>query len=578
MNTTTAEVMIVGAGPVGLTTAAELARYGVSCRVIDKAAGPSPTSKALAIFPRTLEVFAQMGVVNAVLQAGHRLHGLSGYAAGRRRVHLSFGTLESPYPFVISLPQSATERLLSEQARGLGVAVEWQTELTGFTQDEQGVTVTLRRAEGEDERVTASWLIGCDGAHSTVRHTLGLPFTGARYEDTLVLADVALRGAVSEDEASLFFHSDGILGVFPFGAGRYRLVVDLPPGAATANQPEPTLAELQALVEQRGQPGTDVSDPTWVSRFHIARRKVERFRAGRVFLAGDAAHIHSPVGGQGMNTGIQDAHNLAWKLALVIKRQTPLSLLDSYTAEREPVARHVLQLTDWLTRMATLRQPLVQRVRNFLLPVAAGVPLVEHRIAETMAELAVSYRRSPVVAEHWDVPFLSRLRTSPAAGDRAPDGPLRTATAGAPTSVFEVMRGTRHTLLLFGGLETNGALDPLLIMIGHEVGDTYGQYAAVHIVSAHDKGQRPSVGGGSVLQDLHGVVHRRYGAATPCCYLIRPDGYIGFRCRPPQRDRIRDYLRTIFAASGSPATDDFNKRGEASGAFGGKEDGRGDKL
>lgn len=368
----------------------------------------------------------------------------------------------------------------------------------------------------------------------------------ARHGLSCRVIDKAAAPSATSFEAAIFFHAEVVLGMFPFGAGHYRVVADLPSSGATEDQKEPALTEVQELVERRGPAGMDVSSPTWVSLFHITRRKLEQFRVGRVFLAGDAAHIDSPAGGQGMNTGIQDACNLAWKLALVTRERAPISLLESYTAEREPVARYVLQLTDRLTKIGTLHQPLAQQLRNLLVPIAVGVPFVQHNLVSTLAEVAVTYRSSPIISEQWEASFSNFFQASPAAGDRAPDGPLRIAATGASTRVFEVMRGTRHTLLLFGGMETSGDSDSLLFTIGKDIEAGYGQHLAVHIVSAHNAGQHASVRSGSLLWDVQGLVHTRYGANIPCCYLIRPDGYIGFRSQPPKSDSLRDYLKTIF--------------------------------
>jgi 2-polyprenyl-6-methoxyphenol hydroxylase-like FAD-dependent oxidoreductase len=542
------EVLVVGAGPVGFAMASELMRHGTPCRVVDASAAATPTSRALTIFPRTLEIFENMGVIEAILSAGHRLSSIGVYAAGRRLAHLSLGAIESPYPFVISLPQSETERILIAHLAQAGVNVERQVTLLGFTQEAQGVTARLRHLKGREETTRTPWLIGCDGARSTVRRTLGLPFAGTRYDETFVLADVTLHTSLPDDEVSLFFHQDGFLGLFPFGSGRYRVVAALPLEATELPPADLMLADVQALVDTRGPADSTISESLWLSIFHIFRRKVQHFRNGRVFLAGDAAHIHSPTSGQGMNTGIQDAYNLAWKLALVMDRHASQLLLDSYNVEREPVAHSILTLTDRITQLATLRNPVAQYIRDLILPILSGLASVQHRMVNTMAEVAVHYRHSPIVAQHWGGYMPGFHRAGPAAGDRASDGPLREATSGARKRLFEILRGTRHTLLLFGGLHPTTEGYGHLGDIGAEVLENYAEHIAVHIVIAGEEAPPELAWDGSVLCDYAHVVHQRYGAASSCLYLIRPDGYIGFCSLPAHVAYLRSYLRgQLFA-------------------------------
>ena len=266
------EVLVFGAGPVGLTMASELTRHGTPCRIIDTSPEPASTSRALAIFPRTLEAFENMGVVEAVLHAGHRLSSINIYAAGRRLAHLCLGEIESPYPFVISLPQSETERVLLAHLAQMGVEVERQVALLGFTQEAEGVNARLLHCQQHEETMRKPWLIGCDGAHSTVRHTLGLPFPGTRYDETFVLADVTMHTSLPDDEVSLFFHQDGVLGFFPFGTGRYRIVAVIPPDTTVPPPAGLTLADVQALVDTRGPADITLREPLWLSAFHIALR------------------------------------------------------------------------------------------------------------------------------------------------------------------------------------------------------------------------------------------------------------------------------------------------------------------
>ena len=433
--------------------------------------------------------------------------------------------------------------------RRWGGSVEWRVELLGFTQDDQGVTATLRHLHGQEETTRTPWLIGCDGAHSTVRRTLALPFPGARHDETFLLADVTIQASLPDDEVSLFFHPDGLLGIIPSGNGRCRVVADIPPHAIR-HPDEPTLTEVQALAATRSLADVTLSDPLWLSTFHISRRKVEQFRIGRVFLAGDAAHIHSPAGGQGMNTGIQDATNLGWKLALVTAQHAPQSLFDSYSMEREPVARAVLTLTDRITKVATLHNPVAQHIRDFVLPTLAGIEFFQHHMATSLAEVTMDYRHSPIVAQHWGSALSSLHHTSPAAGDRAPDGPLQESTTGVPRRLFEFLRGIRHTLLLFGGEQATPDAYSCLEKLGQDVQEHYGEDIAVYMIIAGTQRPHKLAWDGTVLYDSEHVVHQRYGADAPCLYLIRPDGHISLRSLPARSAYLGEYLaKHLFSGS-----------------------------
>jgi len=328
----------------------------------------------------------------------------------------------SAYPFALMLPQAETERLLEEHLERLGVSVERETALLSFSQDETAVTVKLTAATGNNETVPVDWLIGCDGAHSTVRHGLGMEFAGDTLASDWMLADVHVAGLKTPtNEMSIFWHSAGTLALFPISPERYRIVADIGP-AKTEKRADPTLAEVQAVLDERGPGGTTVSDPIWLANFRINERMVKDYRSGRAFLAGDAAHVHSPAGGQGMNTGMQDASNLAWKLALVCNGLAKgAALLDSYSLERSTVAAAVLSDTGHLTSLATMHNPAMQFVRNHAASVMFGLAPVRRKFAENLTELTVHYPAGPMVREG------SAAIDGPAAGQRAP---IRSGEAG----------------------------------------------------------------------------------------------------------------------------------------------------
>ncbi len=420
-------VLIVGAGPVGMTMAAELARYEVPVRIIDKAPHRTDKSKALVLWSRTLELLDRGGGAAPFIDAGLKMLAVSFIAGDKVVGRVDMESIESPYRYALALPQSETERLLEERLRELGVEVERQVELTDFKSRSDGVGAILKHANGKEESVSTDWLLGCDGADSAVRHGLAVPFAGETLNSDWMLADVHMHGYPRPDsEASVYWHRDGVFVMFPISQGRFRLLADLPPSGAIL-PPAPTLEQVQAMVDRRGPSGTKVFDPIWLAGFRINGRKVASYRWGRVFLSGDAAHVHSPAGGQGMNTGMQDAFNLAWKLAMVVRKACGERLLDSYSPERSAVGDEVLNAAGRLTTIGTLRNPAAQTLRNLVGHIMLGFSAVQHAFADTMSETAIHYPHSPL-----NGPGLKAAQPKP--GDRVTpiDGQTPVGSGRAP--------------------------------------------------------------------------------------------------------------------------------------------------
>jgi 2-polyprenyl-6-methoxyphenol hydroxylase-like FAD-dependent oxidoreductase len=408
-------VLVAGAGPVGLTMAAELARYGVPVRIIDKAAQRTDKSKALVVWSRTLELIDRMGCTSSFLASGLKAFAANITAGDKQIAHITLNDVATPHPFALMIPQSETERLLEEHLNTYGVQVERSVELAGFTSTEDGVVSTLRHADGREEKLESSWLIGCDGAHSTVRHQLGMGFVGSTLPSNWILADAHLTGVPTPGEIDIIWHSDGILAIFPISKDRYRVIADIGAIHGDAPPPDPTIEEVQAVLDRRGPGSIKISNPIWLAGFHINERKVADYRAGRVFLAGDAAHIHSPAGGQGMNTGMQDACNLAWKLALVCRGiciEEPL--LYSYTVERSAVGEEVLKDAGRLTALALVKGEIKQSVRNHITSLVFGLSPVLKTMANTITEISIGYSDSPLNSRG------DHISGGPAAGERAP--------------------------------------------------------------------------------------------------------------------------------------------------------------
>jgi 2-polyprenyl-6-methoxyphenol hydroxylase-like FAD-dependent oxidoreductase len=392
-------VLIAGAGPVGLTMANELARYGIAVRIVDKNAERTDKSKALVLWSRTLELFDHAGYVEPFLAAGMRAHGAQMSNGKDVIARISLDDIESIYPYALMIPQSDTERVLEERLEKQGVKVERTVALESFKDLGNGVEAVLRKANGESETLTADWLIGCDGAHSVVRHGLGFTFDGTTQPSDWFLADGHISGLEPQDRLHIFWHKDGILAFFPITEGRWRVITDLGSAQGEGHHADPTLEEIQALISLRGTDGIVIKDAYWLAAFRINERKVSQYGSGRAFLAGDAAHIHSPAGGQGMNTGMQDAFNLAWKLSLVIGGVCKPSLLDSYSIERSAVGDMVLRNAGRLTDAAIVRNPILQGLRNTVVKFALGFPQLGHRVGNMLAEVDISYPKSPLTVE-----------------------------------------------------------------------------------------------------------------------------------------------------------------------------------
>jgi 2-polyprenyl-6-methoxyphenol hydroxylase-like FAD-dependent oxidoreductase len=493
------DVLIVGAGPTGLALACDLARRGIACRIVDQGPGPQPGSRGFALKPRTLDVLDDLGVADQVARAAAD-HTPIRFHLGRSLLfELSVPpappTPGRPHPNALSLPQWRTEAILRDRLAELGGKVEFGCRVTGFHPDDDGVTVTVEH-DGTTETVRAAYLVGADGGRSFVRRHLGLTFEGATNEDArALLADARVGGLARPDAVHLWMGADGILAIRPTSdPDSCQIVASLPPDAG-GTWPDASLDNLQRLVDRRtGRTDIRLTDPTWLSVWRYNLRMVDRYRVGRVFLAGDAAHVHSPFGAYGMNTGIQDAYNLGWKLALTLRGTAADPLLDTYQAERLPVARTVLADSD--TRFSAATPPrLLRPVLRFLIR-----PVMARQLRRDRDDYP-AYRASSLSLD------LGGNRRPVRAGDPAPDGPL-----GDGTRLFDLFRGTHFTVLTFG--------DRIARTVDADYLRTYPVGAA-------------------------GVTHRSYGARNGTLVVVRPDGYLGLVAHEPGPDTLRDYLGRI---------------------------------
>ncbi|CDY75957.1 monooxygenase, FAD-binding [Caballeronia glathei] len=525
-----APVLIVGAGPTGLAAAMSLARAHIPVRLIDKAHEPSPYSRAIGLQARTLELFEQHRIVAPFLELGHRARVANLYSNGQRLARLDFDPLQTRYPYLLFLDQSETERLLTEHLKTFSVRIERGVELHDFSQGAAGVQASLRHPNGREETLRPSYMIAADGAHSLVRHRLDIGFAGKTYEQTFLLADVQADSDWPDDEFHIFASGEGLAALFPMGGGRARLIADLPtPPAAGAR---PTLEECRALVERRVHHRVKLSNLGWSSHFQLNSRMVDRLRVDRIFLAGDAAHVHSPAGAQGMNTGIQEALNLGWKIARMLAGGASERLLDTYHIERHPIERDVLRQSNMLTQMAGAEHGPMKLMRDHVMPALAAIGPLRDAMRRTVSELSIQYRRSPLTLERL-------LDGGPRAGERAPDarvhvvdGPLGRAPGVCCLYDLHDPAWFSLFLLVTPTGEDDIALAPATISIAHAMRDN-------DLGSLGDALERilPNAVRVWRITDTHGEGARsltdNYGRTRPSFYLVRPDGYIAARGRAP---------------------------------------------
>jgi 2-polyprenyl-6-methoxyphenol hydroxylase-like FAD-dependent oxidoreductase len=390
--------VIIGAGPTGLSMASQLIRHGIDFIILEKNAGPTPLSKAVVVQARTLEIFRELGIADEALRRGRMTTRMQLYRNGKRKLAVDLsglGTGLSEFPFALSLEQSKTEKLLHEYVQQHGKDVRWSSQLTGFTQNDSGVTVRYEEASGTEHTIAAQYLVGCDGAGSLVRHGLGLQFEGSTEPKLFYVADVVIDSPViCEDTLYMYMIPKGFALFFPMeGDHHYRMIGMLPDAGEEAH--EYAFSEIeQTIGPQLGSPVT-FKELRWFSTYRIHSRKATAFRKGRCFIAGDAGHIHTPAGGQGMNTGIQDAYNLAWKLACVIRGEAGDLLLQTYDSERTGNAKHLLRTTDRMFDIMSGAKPLWRVLRGvvfaLILRIVSKSNRVRKRIFPLLGQIGIAY-------------------------------------------------------------------------------------------------------------------------------------------------------------------------------------------
>ncbi|MBV9449751.1 MAG: FAD-dependent monooxygenase [Streptosporangiaceae bacterium] len=485
----TLDVLVVGAGPTGLVMASELLLHGAAVRLIEARRDRLDQSRAPGIQPRSLELFDRRGLARELISRGESVRRFVRYAPGHKPVEitLDMGARDTRFPAMLMVSQTETEDILERHLASLGGKIEREVTLTGLRQETDGVDATVRHADGNEELIRVRYLVGADGIRSTVRHLLEVPFAGESYPQSFLLADLAIDGPLEPGAFHMFVDPRGIAGFLPLQRPAPWRIIALEREAPPEEAPAPTLDDIRQVAAWTGLP-LRFDDPVWISRFRVHLRMAAQFRRGRVFLAGDAAHVHSPAGGQGLNTGIGDAWNLGWKLALVAQGQAPDELLDSYEAERMPVARFVLRFTDRMFSVMVSSGPLPTLLRRAVTPSATSLlgrsRTLRHRVFRNTSQLGIEYRRSPIVAG-------TARRLRPRAGERLPDVKLPEGKGW----LHELLDGPGHHLLV-----CQGPSDP----------ERLTQLARRY-------------------QGLVTVVRPPEGTLGSGLVLVRPDGYVAFR-------------------------------------------------
>ena len=505
-------VLIVGAGPTGLALACVLARRGATLRIIDKVPEYFMGSRGKGLQPRSLEVLEDLGAIDRILANGRFHLPFRGYdgatVLGDHDMHADrFPTPDVPYASPLIIPQWRVEQILRERLAAYGFQVELSTELTGFTQNSDGVTATLGRPDGT-EQIVVEYMVGADGGRSLVRKELGAGFEGETWKsERMLVGDVQVDGLDREHWHSWPKHEAGWVALCPLpSTDTFQFQAQI-----AADEPdEPTLQRFQQIIDERtGRSDIRLHDATWLSLYRANVRMVDSYRVGRVFLAGDAAHVHSPAGGQGMNTGIQDAYNLGWKLGEVMAG-APGELLDTYEEERLPVAASVLGVTTKLHRAISTAKPGDQR-----------------RGPETL-QLGISYRDSSLARDQRVFPG------SVLAGDRAPDAPFHDS-AGKPVRLFDLFRGPHFTLLAFcPGVVTQG------------ITQRFGSSVHTYTVTRADESTGIAAPADSIV-DTAGHAYRAYDVEAGALVLVRPDGYIGLMSECSAPSIVEEYLTNVCA-------------------------------
>ena len=500
------KVLVVGAGPTGLTTAIELARRNVDVRIVERRTEPSTRSKALVVHARTLELLDMIGIADRLVAKGYTSPGIDFSASADHPLRADMHALsaETRFPYILILPQAQTEAELECRLGEGGIEVERGKTLEWFEETRDGVVATIKIGNDETETITADYIVGADGPHSKVREVLGLKFEGSPYGWTALLGDITLRGHEAEGGTEQHSSDRGLAFIVPFEDGTHRIVT-----IDSRHQGEPKgdleLGELQESISAILGKSVELSDPVWLSRWGADLKLAERYGKGRAFIAGDAAHTHSPAGGQGMNTGIQDAFNLGWKLAAVVHGEAGAELLETFHLERHPIGEKVLKTSDLLLRSLLLRKPLWRKLRETLFEAAIPLPPVQHGLAMNLSGLGIDYGA-----------MASKV------GGRAPDAEIRTVDHET-ARLYELLRDRRSKLIVWVTPRQVNRQRPVIEKL---IAATADLPVDVLVVLQNGVPAQHRFENAETYVDYRGELERKYEIEPGALVLIRPDGYV----------------------------------------------------
>jgi len=525
-------VIIIGAGPTGLMMACELAHFGIPFRIIDKNPKRVTTSNATWVQPRSLELLEILGIATRFVKLGHHCNAIHLHWGSKFFFELPTEHIDSFYSYLLILPQCETERLLIEHLAEADIHVERFSELLDVIEKNNTVISTIRHHDGKIENNTTEWLIACDGVNSTVRAKLNMPFFGKNtITEQFIVADAQMDSFVTNTEVHMFFDKKTVLIVYPLGSNKYRI-------GANLHQSHPRKffieKEVREIVNERGHGLYDVHSVTWISPFWVHGKIVQNMRQGAVFFAGDAAHVFPPAIGQGMNSGLQDAVNLAWKLALVIQKKAKTALLDTYHEERFPVINSALNQSDELTIMALSDKNFPAKLRKFYENFSKKKIKSIKKIGNDVSQLSIEYTKSPII-QYLGKKIKKHLKP----GMRAPDVIL-----GKHTRLYHYFHRPEHYILLFTGDTMDKEMQIKLKKMRH-IEKIFPNLVKVYIVSIKPLDKE------NVIQDHEGLIHEQYHVKNPSLFLIRPDTYIAYYSKKLNRQPVIDFLSRYLLVEGN---------------------------
>ena len=517
------DVLIVGAGPTGLMMACQLAINNIPFQIIDKNEDHTTQSRALVIQARSVEILNLMGISEEAIQQGKITKAIGAFFNGKKVLRVivnNMGQGLTRFPYLLMLEQSHTEKLLVKFLSDHGHNVRRQIELKSFSQDNNGVISILNLPDGKESTIKTKYLIGADGAHSIVREQLKIPFGGKTYEQSLFVLDCKAEVDIPEDEMYLTFSDKAFGGFFPLTNGRWRILGNIP--REFEGKQEITFEDISKDFAERVHMNVNLYDPQWISAYHSHHRYASTFRQDRCFLTGDAAHIHSPVGAQGMNTGLQDAYNLAWKLVLVLKRKGKDSLLDTFTEERVTIARNLVRSTDRVFNVVTAENIFIKVFKLYIIPVVLKLiaPLFQklkfiQRFAfKLISEIGINYRKGSLSQNA----SLGRFpRQAPKPGDRLPFITFRN-DKNEEINIQELLRGKFFCLFVFSATEPKELIESFKF---------FENLISIEMIPLSPKTE---------------ILHKRFGIKDNGYYLIRPDMYIAYRANKFDPQHLAKYL------------------------------------